>query len=232
MNEQPPGSSPALGTALARVRVLYDEEEAIRQALGLAVGGARRKGATWEQVGHAMRVTKQSAWDRFGHTGRRSPRRQGSPPAGEAELAGALRDRGLDVVQQLRAGPYRIDVACWPVAYEVWNSSTRPHVLIDQTRRIASLINWGWSVCYWKIGEPMVSDALAEFLEDYRRLVLQVQAPPYVLVSEGEVLTEGWVNDGRLELVCWPDAEWRAFVSSAATTRRAGMAKPAESHQG
>jgi hypothetical protein len=62
-------------------------------------------------------TTKQSARERFGHEADRKT--EHSRPLEESELAVALRGRGLDVARQLRAGPYRIDVACWPVAYAV-----------------------------------------------------------------------------------------------------------------
>jgi hypothetical protein len=139
-------------------------------------------------------------------------------------LAVGLQGQGLDVVRQLRAGPYRIDVACWPVAYEVWNASVRPHVLTDQSRRISALIRWGWSVRYWKIHrEATVPDALVELLDDYQSFVLGIHAPPYAMVRNTEVVAEGWVNDGHLELVYWPDAKWRAFVASTVPARRAAV---------
>jgi hypothetical protein len=207
-----------LSAALDRVRGSQEEEVTARKKLTTAVDDAREVGATWEQIGDALGTTKQSAWETFGQGAKR--RARWSAPHGESELAVALRGRGLDVTRQLRAGSYRIDVACWPVAYEVWNSNSRPHGTPDQSKRITALILWGWSVCYWKIHrEATVPDALVELLDDYRRLVLGMHAPPYVMLRNTEVVTEGWVNDGHLELVCWPDAEWRAFVASRAVTQ-------------
>jgi len=57
--------------------------------------------------------------------------------------------------------------------------SVRPHGLTDQSRRIVTLIRWGWSVCYWKIyREATVPDALVSLLESYRSLVLAMHALP------------------------------------------------------
>lgn len=227
---RPPRGSPAPRDALDRIHGIRDEEVALRERLASAVHQARQDGATWEHIAGALGVSEQSAWDRFGNPQANQATKETPPPLGEAELADALRGRGLQVITQRRVGRYRIDSACWPVAYEVWGSNSRPHGAVDQSRRIVTLIKAGWSVCYWQIGrEP--ADAVAQLLEGYRSLVLSLHAPPYALVRDAEVVAEGWVNDRQLEMVCWPDSEWRAFVASTAATHRAAVSQGDEPQQ-
>ena len=47
---------------LARLREVIDKAEA---SLGLAVAGLRSQGHSWAQIGQALGMTRQSAWERF-----------------------------------------------------------------------------------------------------------------------------------------------------------------------
>ena len=132
--------------------------------------------------------------------------------AGEYELAEGLSELGLAVTQQLPVKPYLIDVACWPVAFEVWTTTTRPHRTELQCRRMAALVRQGWSVCYLHCRTFDYLPSAPSVLVQYRRLVLTGHAPPYAMVRHLEVVTEGWVGDAGLELGEWPDPSWRSFV--------------------
>ncbi len=135
--------------------------------------------------------------------------------AGEWEVATALSAQLPGVSQQARAGRYLIDVACWPVAYEVWSASTRPHNHITQRERIPELIGAGWSVCYihmhqWKI-DGQIFGALARLWS----IAKEGHAPDYVLVSH-RLFTSGWMQDGALVTGAWPHAPWRGVVATQA----------------
>lgn len=73
--------------------------------------------------------------------------------AHEQDLADALRARGLEVVQQARvkrhdAGVYDIDVACWPLAIEVFVGTGSPRHVAALRERSAALMLKGWAVAY------------------------------------------------------------------------------------
>jgi hypothetical protein len=62
---------------LARLAEHYADAPAV---LGLAVAGLRARDYPWADIGSALGVTRQSAWERFG--------RQGDPDTGLAETRG------------------------------------------------------------------------------------------------------------------------------------------------
>jgi hypothetical protein len=47
------------------IKGITDSSEAIERSLGEWVRVARTKGHTWEEIGTALGVTRQSAWERF-----------------------------------------------------------------------------------------------------------------------------------------------------------------------
>ncbi len=57
-----------LDDVLGRLSAVAETAEAIEQALADWVELARAQGGTWAQIGEALGVTRQSAWQRFsGH---------------------------------------------------------------------------------------------------------------------------------------------------------------------
>lgn len=54
-----------LGEALANVRVSANMEDEAAFLLTLNVQTARELGATWRDIGKALAVSHQSAWERF-----------------------------------------------------------------------------------------------------------------------------------------------------------------------
>jgi len=73
---------------------------------------------------------------------------RGLEGCGEHELAQGLRGEGLEVTTQYPAGPYTIDCAVPPVAFELWTTTTCPHNVEGQRRKIRALTEAGWLVCY------------------------------------------------------------------------------------
>jgi len=63
---------------LARLKEHYDDGPSV---LALAVAGLRAAGYSWADIGAALDITRQSAWERFG--------RQGNPDIGPAESGAA-----------------------------------------------------------------------------------------------------------------------------------------------
>jgi len=61
---------------LDSIRRLHRLSEKVAQDLQRAVSQARQAGHTWTEIGEAMHMSKQSAWERFGRE-----RRQAQPKA-------------------------------------------------------------------------------------------------------------------------------------------------------
>jgi hypothetical protein len=50
---------------LEAIHEAHRASEALEKFLREAVGGARTRGCTWGEIGHALGTTRQSAWERF-----------------------------------------------------------------------------------------------------------------------------------------------------------------------
>lgn len=66
VHEREPKEARALSTALEKARSLKDVERDAGAAVREAVEEARKAGATWEQVGEALGITRQAAHERYG----------------------------------------------------------------------------------------------------------------------------------------------------------------------
>jgi len=53
-------------TAIGEIREAASEVDAARARLQQAVDRARERGTTWAEIGEALGITKQTAWQRFG----------------------------------------------------------------------------------------------------------------------------------------------------------------------
>lgn len=139
--------------------------------------------------------------------------------AGEYQVAMGLLAEGLpDVYAQHRVGRLSIDVACWPVAYEVWSSSNLPHNQPRQRQKIIELIGAGWTVCYIHLhrGEHGCIDGqIFPALARLFHIATAGGAPGYVRVKHRE-FTSGWLEDGDLVVGTWPDNPWAAVVAAQA----------------
>lgn len=135
---------------------------------------------------------------------------------GEYDVIMALLEQGLpDITAQHKVGRFLIDAACWPVAYEVWTTSTRPHKVKGQLRKIIALIEQGWTVCYlhthrdpagWL--DPQIFPALAGLW----RCAGQGEAPQYVYVHRRVFASVGLV-DGELVMSPWTEGQWARIES-------------------
>jgi hypothetical protein len=54
-----------LDEPLEVIQGIVDSSESIERSLGEWVRIARMRGHTWDEIGKALRVTRQSAWERF-----------------------------------------------------------------------------------------------------------------------------------------------------------------------
>jgi hypothetical protein len=90
------------------IKGITDSSVAIERSLGEWVRIARTKGHTWEEIGTALGVTRQSAWERF--------KTVEETDAIKAAL-GAFADRGLpplaEVRRQMREEEAEIEVRKW-----------------------------------------------------------------------------------------------------------------------
>lgn len=56
----------ATAAAMAELASLRQAEEDLERRRLLAVARARQAGLSWQQIGQALRMARQSAWERFG----------------------------------------------------------------------------------------------------------------------------------------------------------------------
>lgn len=57
--------SPRLPTVLEELRTVDTKLHSLDADRAAAIRKARSEGATWTQIGEAMGITKQAAWERF-----------------------------------------------------------------------------------------------------------------------------------------------------------------------
>lgn len=140
---------------------------------------------------------------------------------GEYAVAQGLLGEGLaDVDTQHRVGKYLIDCAVWPVAYEVWSTSTTPHRVEGQRRKIIALAEAGWCVCYlhmhttgyYRHIDGQVFPALVQLWE----IAKDGHVPAYVRVHHRDMSTAGWLDDGQLVIGEWTTEPWSTVVASQA----------------
>ncbi|MEX2394492.1 MAG: hypothetical protein WD826_08440 [Actinomycetota bacterium] len=77
------------------IRGIVDCSEAVDRSLTRWVAIARRKGHSWEEIGKSLRVSRQSAWERF---------KRADDERGDAidRAFGAFAGRGIPSVDELR----------------------------------------------------------------------------------------------------------------------------------
>lgn len=67
-NELHASTDPSLAEMLEDLAVLVGEAEQADARVRAHVALLRRKRATWAEIGQALRVSRQAAWQRFGST--------------------------------------------------------------------------------------------------------------------------------------------------------------------
>ncbi len=136
--------------------------------------------------------------------------------AGENYLASQLRCVGVKVTQQQPVGRFLIDLAAWPVAFEVWTGGGFPTRSLElQRRRTVSLVEQGWTVAYVKTSQRYqtgFSPHVGRWLKDFRDLNLDGLAPPVVTFRGCGVALEATVIDGDLVHVPHPDPTWQRWA--------------------
>jgi hypothetical protein len=79
--------------SLRETRARISEQAAkLEEELRAAVFEARKSGATWKQVGEAMGLTKQGAWEKFASSGDVDDVEQVAPPKPAKERRRMVRD--------------------------------------------------------------------------------------------------------------------------------------------
>lgn len=106
-----------------------------RKRIAAKANQARRVTPPTEEELCKKAVTRQASLSKVG--------------SGENILAGWLRSRGLDPIQQYAVGRYNIDLAIHPIAVEIkLDSSSRRVLTTKELERTKYLLNAGWSVIY------------------------------------------------------------------------------------
>jgi hypothetical protein len=92
-----------LNEPLDVIKAIVDSSAAIESTLLRWVGIARSKGHTWEQIGSALGVTRQSAWERFRDA-------EEDPDVTIRRVLGSLpRPEGSPTLEEIRAEERRVD---------------------------------------------------------------------------------------------------------------------------
>lgn len=106
--------------------------------------------------------------------------------AHEMTLADLIRDRGIDVEQQLPVGPYNLDIAIGEVLdIEIETARGHPLTKARGRQRRKDLINAGWTILYVWVPKPSTLDeACADYVVSYLE---EIRADP-TLVGKHRVI--------------------------------------------
>lgn len=119
---------------------------------------------------------------------------------GERELLGWLSDRGLDCTAQTAVEGYNIDIACPPVAVELYSSPVHPFSVPKIRKRVKKLLDLDWAVLYiWAWPIEILSEAVADqvvtFIEETRSSPASPRQYGVIWGSADRVATGGYNLD-------------------------------------
>lgn len=147
----------------------------------------------------------------------------------EEKVCAHLRRFGVDPIPQLAVGPYNCDLACYPVAVEVfgghWHFSGRH--LARSKKRIRDFGDAGWHVLMIVINERVpcyrfsddTADYIAAYVQEARRNP-SIEREYRVIDCRGKTLVAGRCNDDHISIV--PPATYGRNANSRSDERIAG----------
>lgn len=65
MTHQKRSTQPTAGNALSHLRGVVDEMQRLETAKVELMGVAQAQGASWDEIGSVLQVSRQSAWERY-----------------------------------------------------------------------------------------------------------------------------------------------------------------------
>lgn len=133
--------------------------------------------------------------------------RQVGISASETRLVRMLNNRGIETTQQLAIGPYNIDIACNPVAVEIFGGGWHwygKHLRIVN-ERFKYILSTGWDILVINItNEFPLNKSVADYVVSYiqsRRSDKALIREYRVVRGAGEFIAGGSINDNEISIV-------------------------------
>jgi hypothetical protein len=124
---------------------------------------------------------------------------------GEIEVFTYLLQKELHPIQQLAVYVYNIDIALWPIAIEIHDTSSDPDRRPYFRKRIEYLLNSGWNVLYiktWK-AKPVRTTALEYIISFFNELRFNKtgRCQYRMINSAGKLLSSGGLEGEHLTAI-------------------------------